>query len=325
MANIGVIGWYDHGNCGDESYKLSFPKVFPQHSFTFLEKPIAPFADAYILGGGDIVCDAFINTLKDQKKKHIISAAISTPNKKLSEFEIVAARDFRSLANAAASGVHAKYVPDFAFALDYNKERGMELIKHQFRTQGHDLYKNVVVVVINAHLIPDHAGRASDLFSLQHMSFELGKAMDATAASFILLPFGTKMPWDDRTSNSWLASRCKFWKKNVVVHDALSVQDTIDIVAAADAMISSRLHSTIFSCVTSTPFIDITHNHKNLGFLETTGLTRHSIKYEGVEATAVTNKIKTIMGSAEIKDELNKVTAKQKMILKEFAQNVHLV
>jgi polysaccharide pyruvyl transferase WcaK-like protein len=324
MANIGVIGWYDHGNCGDESYKLSFPRVFPQHKFVFSERPIQPYLDAYILGGGDIVCDAFINELKPIKKKHIISAAISQPNKKLSEFEIVAARDFRSLGNAAASGVHAQYVPDFAFALEGNKERGLDIVKNQFKAIGHDFYKSLVTVVINAHLIPDHAGMARELFSFQHMSFELAKAMDQTAASFLFVPFGTRMPWDDRISGSWVASRCKFWKKNAVVYDALSVQDTIDIIAASDAVISSRLHSTIFSCVASTPFIDITHNHKNLGFLETTGLIRHSIKYEGVEAGLIVDKLKTLIGSAEVREELTKVTNKQRMILKEFAQNVHL-
>lgn len=325
MANIGVIGWYDHGNCGDESYKLSFPKVFPQHQFVFSEKPTQPYLDAYILGGGDVVCDAFISELQPVKKKHIISATISNPNKRMSEFDIVAARDFRSLGNAAASGVHAKYVPDFAFALDGNKDRGKDLIKTQFKKVGHDQYNSVVVVVVNSHLIPDHAGMVRDLFAFQHMATELGKAMDMTPASFLFVPFGSKMPWDDRIAAGWVSSRCKFWKKNVVVYDDLSVQDTIDMIAAADAIISSRLHSTIFSCVTATPFLDITHNHKNLGFLDATGLTKHSIKYEGVESNEVANRLKMIMGSAVVKDELSKVTAKQRMILKEFAQNVHLV
>lgn len=325
MSIIGVIGWYGHGNIGDESYKLSFPKVFPQHQFVFADKPSQPYMDAYILGGGDIVCDDFINELKSVPKKHIISATISNPNKRLSEFDIVAARDFRSIGNAAASGVHAKYVPDFAFALDGNKDRGRDLIKTQFKTVGHDLYNSVVVVVINAHLIPDHAGMARDLFTFQHMAVELGKAFDMTPASFLFVPFGSKMPWDDRISGSWVSSRCKFWKKNVVVYDVLSVQDTIDIVAAADAVISSRLHSTIFSCATATPFLDITHNHKNLGFLDATGLTKHSIKYEGVEAFVVADRLKMIMGSAVVKDELSKVTAKQRAILKEFSLATQLV
>ena len=56
------------------------------------------------------------------------------------------------------------------------------------------------------------------------------------------------MPWDDRVSNGMVASFCKFWKKNVVLYDELEVQDALDIISAADVVISSRLHSTIFSC-----------------------------------------------------------------------------
>lgn len=324
MSNIGLVGWYGHGNIGDESYKLSFPKVFPQHQFSFSEKPTDPMLDAYILGGGDVVCDSYINALKNVPKKHIISASISQPNKNISDYDIVAVRDSLSISNAASSGVCAKYVPDFAFALDYNKDRGREIIKQRFKDCGHDQYKNVVVVVVNSHLAPDHTGLARELYSFQHFAFGLSKAMDNTSASFIFLPFGTRMPWDDRISNSWVASLCKFWKKNVVVHDALSVQDTIDIIAASDAVISSRLHSTIFSCVTSTPFVDITHNHKNLGFLETTGLLKHSLKYEGVESSSITDNLNKIISSAEIKAEQIKVTVKQKNLIKEFASSVQL-
>ena len=54
-AKIGVVGWYGHGNIGDESYRLSFPKVFPQYDFVFTEKVQEPFMPAYVLGGGDII------------------------------------------------------------------------------------------------------------------------------------------------------------------------------------------------------------------------------------------------------------------------------
>ena len=324
MADIGVVGWYGHGNCGDESYKLSFPKLFPQHRFTFSEKPSPPYRDAYILGGGDVICDDYINILKSVPKKHIMSATMSS-QKDISDFGIVAVRDFASMSIASMSGVKSIYTPDFAFALDFDAKKGKELIRQKFKALDRDLYSNLVVVVVNAHLSPDLSSLARDSYLFQHMSYELAKAIDSTSASFMFIPFGTNEPWDDRLSNAWVASKCKFWKKNVICYDTISVQDTIDIIAAADAVISSRLHSTIFSCITATPFVDITHNHKNLGFLETTSLLKHSVKYEGVDAVTIVNKLKIALGSAEAKDELNKVSEKQKSILKEFANNVSLV
>ena len=32
---IFVYGWYNHGNLGDESYKLSFKETWPEHDFVF--------------------------------------------------------------------------------------------------------------------------------------------------------------------------------------------------------------------------------------------------------------------------------------------------
>ena len=321
MGNIGVVGWYNHGNCGDESYKLSFPKVFPQHQFVFLDEPTLPL-DAYILGGGDVVCDDFINCLSHIKRKHLLSVSVSQSHRNISSFDIVAVRDFKSLQNATTSGVRAQYVPDFAFSLNYDVARGKKLIKNQFK--GLDLYAKVVVVVVNSHLMPDHVGCVKELFSFQNMASELARAMDSTNASFLFVPFSTSMPWDDRVSSGWVASRCKFWKKNAIVYDVLSVQDTLDIISAADAVISTRLHSSIFSCLSGTPFVDITHNHKNLYFLESNDLIKHSIRYRGAEGSDISNKLNLYMGNKEIIENLNNITQKNRLIIKEFSENAIL-
>jgi polysaccharide pyruvyl transferase WcaK-like protein len=324
MARINVIGWYGHRNIGDESYKLSFPRVFPEHDFIFSEKPLIG-VEGYILGGGDIISEDYLNALTEYKNKHIMSVTLSSTNKSLTDFSTIAVRDIRSVNNAAASGVHAMYVPDFAFALSPNPDRGKELIRGIFKNAGHDQYSKVISVVVNAHLMPDHAGYARDLFAFQHFTSELGKCMDETSASFLMLPFGRGMPWDDRTANSWAVSRCKWWKKNVCVYEDLSVQDTLDIIAASDAMISTRLHSTIFACLSCTPFVDVTHGHKNLGFLEATSLTKHSMPYMGIESKSLMDKLKTLMGNAEVKSELAKVKIKQRTVLSGFAKDVDLI
>lgn len=322
MANVAVCGWYNKGNIGDESYKLSFPKIFPQHKLTFCETPIGINADAFILGGGDIVSPLFLKPMLGIKNKHALSVTVSEPTNFLKDYNHIAVRDMRSMTNCGLSGVKAMYVPDFAFALDCNRERGKELIKKQF--VSNELYTKVVVVVINNHLVPQHWGSARELMAFQQLAFEFTTAMDFTSASFLFVPFGQKMPYDDRITNSWVSHRCKWWKKNVVIYDQLGVQDTLDIISAADAVISTRLHSTIFACITGTPFIDITHNHKNQGFLETVGLMKYSMQYAGIQSDALVNKLQSIIGSSVIRDELNKVTMKQRGILNGFSKTVSL-
>lgn len=56
-----VFGWYDHGNIGDESYKLSFTSIWPEHNFIFGEKFSETDFDLCIIGGGDVIRE---NSLK---------------------------------------------------------------------------------------------------------------------------------------------------------------------------------------------------------------------------------------------------------------------
>jgi polysaccharide pyruvyl transferase WcaK-like protein len=323
--HIQVIGWYDKGNCGDESYKLSFPKLFPSYDFTFSDK-ICNTAGAHVLGGGDIVCEAFINVLKSANNKHIMSATMSNPDVDISDFRNVWLRDNRSIEIAAKSGIKAHYCPDFAFALKGDAERGRRITKALFKSDGADHYSKTVAVIINGHLSGDHQQRADEQVAFQHMSYKLAKMMDTTNASFIFLPFGTKQPWDDRTANANVASKCKFFKKNTIVYSPLDVQNTLDVIAGVDAVISTRLHASIFAIASETPFIDITHNHKNLGLLETLNLMELSVSYGGFDAKRAAEILnRLLMNGGKIRDALADVATQQRSKLREFVQYVRFI
>jgi polysaccharide pyruvyl transferase WcaK-like protein len=66
-----------------------------------------------------------------------------------------------------------------------------------------------------------------------------------------------------------LMSRChKNPGKNLLIRDdPIPVQDTLDMMSAGDASISSRLHSSIFNTLSGVAFADLLHHDKNLGFL----------------------------------------------------------
>lgn len=323
-TKIAVVGWYNHGNCGDESYKLSFPLVFPSYDFVFSERPVKGAA-AHILGGGDIVCDTMLAALERESPKHIMSATLSGA-KDLGGYATIALRDHRSIYIAKTGGIKAQYAPDFAFALGHDAANGRRIIEKKFNDAKAELYSKVVVVVVNAHLSGDHQQSARHQCLFQHLSYELAKACDSVYASFLFVPFSVQSPWDDRVAGSWVASKCKWWKKNAVVYDSLGVQDTIDVIAAADAVVSTRLHSSIFSCLTATPFVDVTHNHKNDGLLETLGLRELSVPYTGFDCTKFVDKLNQFLTEGtRVKDNLSKATEKQKSILREFAKNVRLV
>jgi polysaccharide pyruvyl transferase WcaK-like protein len=316
---VNVVGWYNSNNIGDESYKLSFPKVFSNYSFRFSHKPIENLK-SYILGGGDILSASYIKDFKIFENKSIFSASFSA-QQDLSGFKNIFLRDNRSIKLALSLGYNAQYCPDFAFILDYNVENGKALIKKLFKNA--DLYTKVIVVVVNGYLLPTNRNLTETIDFLKFYA-DLAKVVDNTSASFIFLPFGYSLPADDRVSNSFIASKCKFHQKNVIIYEEIGVQDTLDIIAASDAVISTRLHSTIFSCVTATPFLDITHNHKNSAFLETNNLEKYSIKYNNFNFDSCIERLHSIINSNNITEELNMFSLQQKQLIKSMTSNLEL-
>ena len=137
---------------------------------------------------------------------------------------------------------------------------------------------------------------ARDFITLQKAAQDIASVADNTSASFVFFPMSTGSPYDDRVANGLISSRCKFWKKNLCVYDKLSVQDTLNLVSACDAVISTRLHSSIFSVLANVPFVDLIHHDKNESFLRTCDLQEFGISYWS-------------FGSHQLKTHLNKMLA----------------
>jgi len=325
MKVVTALGWYGKMNCGDESYKLAFPALFTDYEWRFtdfLTPEKIGESDALVLGGGDIMSNPFLDQFAFiDKPKHVISASCTekTDVAKLAGFQNIIVRDLRSVEILKNKGIQAKYKPDVAFYLTPDKMRGKRLIRKEFSAQKRELYEKCVVVVMNGYLA-DAESNSSDVrkfINFHKLAYDLGHICDFTPASFLFIPFGQQLPWDDRAPNMWVAQKCKFWRKNAVVWNELSVQNILDIISAADAIISTRLHSTIFSIVGHTPFIDITHNHKNAALLHTVEKQQYSVPYEGFDADKVQAMLKDMLWTRESKEkELQSLVDKQRALLK---------
>ena len=324
MKTITVLGWYGKKNCGDESYKLAFPTIFQNYNFIFTDKITSKhrkISDAFILGGGDVLSPAFLSQLKDVKQpKHIISASANEhiEPKSLESFSNIFVRDYKSLEIMNKKKIKATYAPDIAFCLSGNQLNGKKLIKDHFKKQKRELYEHCVAVVVNCFLAEDHANSfdVRKAFCFHDVSYKLAHTLDFTNASFIFIPFGQEPPWDDRVSNLWVANKAKFWQKNLCVWTEPNVQNVLDMISGVDAIISTRLHSTIFAMATKTPFIDITHNHKNRWLLETTAKKNHSVNYEALDVENFKLKLNDLILNPEVhKKELAILLDKQRALL----------
>lgn len=284
--NIFALGWYGHNNLGDESYKDTFRALFPQHNFTFLDhikKDVVENSEVVFLGGGNVLRPAYLRELEKIKDKRIFGFSIGmeesveiSPNL----FEHVYARDEKTINTLEKMNVPCTMIPDAAFILQGNPDEGNEWLTNKFKQEKLDLYEKVIVVVINSYILHGNlSSLARDSVTFLKFSYDLARIADETNASFVFLPFGTSMPIDDRAANSWVASKCKYWKKNLVIFDRINYRTALNIISAANLTISSRLHSSIFSYVTGTPFIDVTHHSKNELFLKSIQKEKFSVPF----------------------------------------------
>lgn len=314
-----VLGFYGHHNCGDESYKLSFPLLFPDAKFNFSD---TNNEDACILGGGNVISPYFLEQLNIAKKKIILSVSFvdTDPVESLRNIDQICVRDYHSLRILEKAGIKASYFPDFAFALTPNPDNGKQLISKLY--DGRDLYDKVVVIVINGHLAMDENWLARDHFNFEKVIYDLTRTIDNTKASFLFVPFSILSPADDRVTNGWLSSRCKFWQKNVVVYNELPPQQILDIISASNAVISTRLHASIFACVAGIPFLDITHHDKNLHFLETIYRQDWSIPYWRFDHQKFATLLKEFLFTQQ--DEFKSIADKNRLILGEIKNDVCL-
>jgi polysaccharide pyruvyl transferase WcaK-like protein len=309
---INVLGFYGKHNVGDESYKLSFPKIFPQRQFEFTSK-IDNEPEQCILGGGNVISDHFLDQiykLKCPKLSMSVSITKNDPIDRLNIFGKILVRDFASQELLKQHNIQSEYAPDFAFILE---PQPIDLTPY---FAGKDQYEKKVAVVLNSYLLSDGSWLAREFINFERVVLELASVFDTTPASFIFVPFSTGEPFDDRVSNAWLSSRCKFWKKNVVIYEPLDPQTTLNIISSVDAVISSRLHSSIFSCIAGKPFIDLTHHSKNLKFLESIYKKDWSVSYWHFDSSKFTSLLNGFLfDSKDYYTELETITKQHRKIL----------
>lgn len=295
---IFVLGWYNHHNVGDESYKTTFPKLFKSHTLTFSDK-ISDLKDEslIILGGGNILKKYFIDELKKVNNKRIIGFSIGMEeNIEIPDnlFEHIYARDFKTIELLKSKNIPCSYVPDAAFCLE---PKETNYINNHLKSENLDVCSKKITVVLNSYILYNNSNSLSrDFINFHKFSNDFTKIIDENNHNFIFLPFGTSMPVDDRTINSWVASKCKYHKKNLIIFDRINYQECLNIIYSSDLVISTRLHSSIFSFISGTPFIDITHHSKNEEFLKTIKKEENSISFWDFNSYKMKSLINNLIG-----------------------------
>jgi polysaccharide pyruvyl transferase WcaK-like protein len=178
-------------------------------------------------------------------------------------------RDKSSLNRLIEYGyTNVTYIPDISVVLKGDIDNGRELIDNIFREEKRDKYQKVYSIVVNSHLMGNSNTSTKSKNMFNKMVDDITEVIDKTSASFLFIPFSTDLPWDDRVTNGIVNSNCKFYKKNCVIYDKLSVKDSIDILSASDKIITTRYHGLIFGVGNNVPTCMISFHDKMSKFCE---------------------------------------------------------
>jgi polysaccharide pyruvyl transferase WcaK-like protein len=271
---IFVYGWYGHENLGDESYKISFREIWPDHEFIFSDKiDKNENYDLCILGGGDVVRDKSLEYISNLDCPKIAVSVTITSQALVNEIhnlDHIYVRDMNSFNNLISFGYdRVSYLPDISIILQGNKQIGNEIISSLFENNKSQRYSKVYSIVVNSHLLGDQNATNKQNNMFYKMAYDIAEVIDKTNASFLFLPFATSLPWDDRVSNGLVNSFTKFHNKNCVVYDRLGVEESLNIIAASDLVITSRFHGLIFTLGNKVPSTTISFHDKTSGFCDT--------------------------------------------------------
>jgi hypothetical protein len=166
MPNVAIIGWYDHDNVGDESYKQAIQSIFGGKNCFFSEKYQTGNFDFVVLGGGNVCASSFMETVEKYKcPKFAFSVGLidNDPVEKMKMFKSIFVRDKLSYDILKSKNIESTIIPDAAFILQPDRENGKKILKNYFLKHNRDLYGKVVGVVMNSYLCTHENGLARDI------------------------------------------------------------------------------------------------------------------------------------------------------------------
>jgi len=251
-----VLGWYGHGNLGDESFKAAFKTLWSDVDFTFrdhLSDEVNTF-DSLWVGGGSFLSNEIPGVASTDVKVPIYIVGVGvdpgtkpSSRKLLEKARLVIVRDTASLKHYPAL-----VAPDLAFS-----------IKTDPCYIGASKAKQVVIL-LNDFLTPNSDSPEWRSVAYQWFINQFSEACNALVEQGYVLHF---MPMctgdiDDRRISAAIVGRIKnksraIWYVRPVTFDELMTQ-----LANSEFTITQRFHGIVFSTICGTPFISIRSHDK---------------------------------------------------------------
>ncbi len=271
MKKLLVLGYYDRANLGDEMFKETIPKMFPNYRVDFVNSDDAAtnnitqqidnnMYEAIICGGGDIINDYFQRKILIATKNFtgpIYALGTGVPFPSLisrgyfDNFDHVFLRektDVREVQKRLGSK-YAHYLPDMGFLLEKPPKT---LVNDNSICKG----KRIGICLIQSIFNFKEAVRSLIQF-LSHL------LKSGYQLNFLCFNTNGKASEDDRIINKYvcdqLLSANSSNDADQIINDptVYTTTEMLSILSSMDYNVCMRFHSNIFSTVVGTPFMSI--------------------------------------------------------------------
>lgn len=261
-----VLGWYGHGNLGDEAFQPCFKSLFPSATLTFGDSIPSDINDYDFLwiGGGSFLDQAVPNPSKIDIRIPIgfigvgVGAHVSDEYLALlKKAKIIVVRDHLSVAYMP-SGINFTVASDLVFSTP--PEASYAPTKK-------------VTVLLNDFLTPPKDAADWKQLSFNWFVNQFSKVCDKfidKGYEVHFYPMCISRSFDDRRTAASVISKIEN-RDNVVWHLQSDTNTFFSQLATSELVISQRLHGMIYSAKLGVPFIALSCHDKTKGFVKDLG------------------------------------------------------
>lgn len=286
MKKIVVLGYYGHDNIGDEQYKTTIPMFLRSLNLSLFETEfidtdfLGKYSKEYfinklvIVGGGDILCDYFLDKLNNffssykipENKPTIIGLSIGIPfigiisSDKLKIFNSIYLRSYSDYIllknNFCIDNIY--YIPDISYYLKqlpikcseeyFSIEKKIKMIKK----------KKIIINLCNNEFVDEKFIQELKIFFryLINQNYFL-----------IFLPFSYNKNVQSQNDHSFIFNNFfnnseKTFYDNSLLVNLENYLDTFNLYKHIDYCICMRYHACLFSIYNNIPFIPIYSTRK---------------------------------------------------------------
>lgn len=302
--NITILGYYAHGNYGDDLFEVIFKKIYSGHNLIFYDPnkitSIPDSTDIIICGGGDIINDWFMEQIAKLKiraeqkaNKRIPTYAISigiTFKKSIPEnkpyyldvfdYWIVRNKIDVNLLKSRYPQANIMYVPDVVHLLAHYKPKKIS----KFINNWVGISSGVIKPVCGIFLTNTISNRGTNSKYDQEIQGFV-KLIGSIPPNFIihLVPFnlGKNKSENDLVLNEQIYKKLSPEQKERVLIKNLSLKELVNSFRSSvySYGIAMRYHSHIMCQTYSIPFISISMTNKTYEYMRDFGIERYMIDY----------------------------------------------